>query len=73
MAVYFRLYQVFTGVESVQNHETELKRGKRLLRKSEISEEIQSNCETRRKGTLIIAVSDSRREMVSAFAIDYGC
>ena len=31
-AQYFRLYQAFTGVESVQNHETELKRGKRELR-----------------------------------------
>ena len=31
-AEYFRLYQVFTGVELVQNHETELKRGKRQLR-----------------------------------------
>jgi hypothetical protein len=31
-AQYFRLYQAFTGVELVQNHETELKRGKQLLR-----------------------------------------
>jgi hypothetical protein len=31
-AQYFRLYQVFTGVESVQNHEPERKRDKWLLR-----------------------------------------
>jgi hypothetical protein len=70
-AQYFRLYQAFTGAESVQNHETELKWGKRRLRESEISEQIQSHC--KRRGTLKIAVSDSRREMVSAFAIGYGC
>jgi hypothetical protein len=31
-AQYIRLYQAFTGVELVQNHETELKRGKLQLR-----------------------------------------
>jgi hypothetical protein len=29
---YGRLYSMFTGVELVQNHESELERGQRLLR-----------------------------------------
>jgi hypothetical protein len=36
-AEHARLYQAFTGVELIQNHETELERGQRMLRQSKIS------------------------------------
>jgi len=55
---------VFTGIESVQNHETEFEKGQRLLRKSKIAEIFENSC--KRRVAFKIASFDSRGGMFLA-------